>query len=156
MKKLILFIIVIAALGGGWYWYKHRPAKPETIYFRSQEVVRASVTQDVTATGTISPIKKVEVATQVTGKVISLSADYNSHVKAGQLIAVIDPQTKMERVITPYDAAYEDPSWAPDGRHIAAARSVRYQSAIYLLDTEGDKPVALTTAGDWRAPAWTH
>ena len=71
-------------------------------------------------------------------------------------IAVIDPQSKMERVITPYDASYEDPSWAPDGRHIAAARSVRYQSAIYLLDTEGDKPVALTTAGDWRAPSWTH
>ncbi len=93
MKKLILFIIVVAALGGGWYWYRHRPAKPETIYFRSAPVARASVTQDVTATGTISPIKKVEVATQVTGKVITLAADYNSHVKAGQLIAVIDPQT---------------------------------------------------------------
>lgn len=71
-------------------------------------------------------------------------------------IAIINPATKVERVITPYDATYEDPSWAPDGRHIAAARSIRYQSAIYLLDTEGDKPVALTTAGDWRAPAWSH
>lgn len=71
-------------------------------------------------------------------------------------IAVIDPASRQSRVITPFDAAYEDPSWAPDGRHIAAARSVRYQSSIYLLDTEGDKPVALSASGDWRAPAWSH
>ena len=71
-------------------------------------------------------------------------------------IAIMDPVSKQEKVITKYDASYEDPSWAPDGRHIAAARSVRYQSAIYLLDKEGDEPVALTTAGDWRAPAWSR
>ena len=93
MKKLILLVIVVAAVVGVWYWRKHRPVKPETVYFRSQPVARASVTQDVTATGTISPIKKVEVATQVTGKVITLAADYNSHVTEGHIIAVIDPKT---------------------------------------------------------------
>jgi TolB protein len=71
-------------------------------------------------------------------------------------IAVIDPAAKQERVITPFDAAYEDPSWAPDGRHLAAARSVNYKYAVYLLDSMGDKPVALTTSGDWYAPAWSH
>ena len=71
-------------------------------------------------------------------------------------IAVIDPAVKQERVITPFDAAYEDPSWAPDGRHLAAARSVNYSYSVYLLDSMGDKPVALTTSGDWYAPAWSH
>ena len=71
-------------------------------------------------------------------------------------IAVIDPGAKQERVITPFDAAYEDPSWAPDGRHLAAARSVSYKYSVYLLDSMGDKPVALTTSGDWYAPAWSH
>lgn len=71
-------------------------------------------------------------------------------------IAFIDPQTKEGRVITPYDASYEDPSWAPDGRHLAAARSVNYKSSIYLLDTMGDNPLPLTSSGDWYAPAWTH
>ena len=71
-------------------------------------------------------------------------------------IAVIDPATKQERIITPFDAAYEDPSWAPDGRHLAAARSVNYHYSVYLLDSMGDKPVALTTSGDWYAPAWSH
>lgn len=71
-------------------------------------------------------------------------------------IAVIDPSTKQERVITPFDAAYEDPSWAPDGRHLAASRSINYNYSVYLLDSMGDKPVALTTSGDWCAPAWSH
>ena len=72
------------------------------------------------------------------------------------MIAIIDPATKQERIITPYDASFEDPSWAPDGRHIAAARAVNYNYSIYLLDTMGDKPVALTTSGDWTAPAWSR
>lgn len=71
-------------------------------------------------------------------------------------IAVIDPAAKQERVITTFDAAYEDPSWAPDGRHLAATRSVNYSKSVYLLDSMGDKPVALTTSGDWYAPAWSH
>jgi TolB protein len=71
-------------------------------------------------------------------------------------IAVIDPAAKQERVITPYDASYEDPSWAPDNRHLAASRSVNYNYSVYLLDSMGDKPVALTTSGDWYAPAWSH
>ena len=74
-------------------------------------------------------------------------------------IAVMDPATKQEKIITPYDAAYEDPSWAPDGRHLAAARGVNYNYSVYLLDSMaamGDKPVALTTTGDWTSPAWSH
>ena len=68
----------------------------------------------------------------------------------------IDPAAKQERVITPFDASYDDPSWAPDGRHLAASRSVNYKYSVYLLDSMGDKPVALTTSGDWYAPAWSR
>ena len=71
-------------------------------------------------------------------------------------IAIMDPAVMQEKIITPFDAAYEDPSWAPDGRHLAAARGVNYSYSVYLLDSMGDKPVALTTSGDWTAPAWSH
>ena len=71
-------------------------------------------------------------------------------------IAVMDPAAKQEKHVTPFDAAYEDPSWAPDGRHLAAARAVNYSYSVYLLDSMGDKPVALTTSGDWTAPAWSR
>ncbi len=70
-------------------------------------------------------------------------------------IAVLDPDSLQTKQITNGDADYEDPSWAPDGRHLAAARSIRYQSKVYLLDTMGDGPIALTEyPGDWYSPAW--
>lgn len=70
-------------------------------------------------------------------------------------ICVADPDSGDVKQITSDGADYEDPSWAPDGRHIAAGRSVKYQSKVYLLDTLGDAPIALTDyPGDWYAPAW--
>lgn len=94
MKKLILVVILLALVGGGYYfWKKHRVVKDETVYYRTQEVRRGSVTEEVTATGTVDPIQKVSVTTQVTGKIIALDADYNSRVTEGQVIAQIDPDT---------------------------------------------------------------
>lgn len=73
-------------------------------------------------------------------------------------IAVVDPATGSSRIITKYDAAYEDPSWAPDGRHILSSRSGGgMASGLYLLDTQGDPPVKFTDAsGSWSMPAWMH
>lgn len=71
-------------------------------------------------------------------------------------IAIVDPKTRTSRVVTDHQAAYEDPSWAPDGRHIACSRALNYQYSICLLDIMGDPPVVLTKTGDWRTPAWQH
>lgn len=81
---------------------------------------------------------------------------YQSLVGKQFQIAVIDPATRQERIITPYDASYEDPSWSPDGRHLAAARSINYKSSVYLLDTMTSNLVPLTTSGEWTAPAWSR
>jgi TolB protein len=69
-------------------------------------------------------------------------------------IAVINPSTGETRYLPSGGGDWEDPSWAPDGRHIFAARSVNYQSSIYLLDTVRDAPVALVDRnGNWFSPA---
>ncbi|NOU35526.1 MAG: biopolymer transporter Tol [Kiritimatiellaceae bacterium] len=70
------------------------------------------------------------------------------------VIAIIQP-SNGQMFYLPLDGAdYEDPSWAPDGRHIVAARTVKYQSALYLLDTVSDRPVALLQgSGSWYSPA---
>ncbi|MCQ2397139.1 MAG: efflux RND transporter periplasmic adaptor subunit [Lentisphaeria bacterium] len=91
--KAVITLAVLAGLWFGWKWYKQKPKQAEITYFRSQVVTKGSVTQEVTATGTIAPIKKVSVTTQVTGKIISLSADYNSRITEGQVIALLDTDT---------------------------------------------------------------
>lgn len=62
---------------------------PEFTY-TTDEVRRMDITTSVTATGTIEPVTKVDVGTQVSGIVSRLYVDYNSTVKAGQVIAELD------------------------------------------------------------------
>ena len=79
---------------------------------------------------------------------------YASLVGGRFQVCVIDPESRELKQITPGDVDYEDPSWAPDGRHIYCGRSRRYRSEIYLLDTMGDTPIALVREdGDWYAPS---
>jgi len=69
-------------------------------------------------------------------------------------IAVTDPSAQSLKVLETDWADYEDPSWAPDGRHIVCSRTSNYRSAIYLLDTLEDSPVALFAgSADWFSPA---
>jgi len=54
-------------------------------------VTRGPITQAVTATGTLNPVVNVQVGSQVSGNISKLYADFNSQVKAGQVVAQIDP-----------------------------------------------------------------
>lgn len=58
--------------------------------YEAVAVERGTISNSVTATGTVEPITEVEVGTQVSGKITKLYADYNSVVKAGQLLAELD------------------------------------------------------------------
>src|SRR5438045_229369 len=59
--------------------------------YQSSNVTRRQITQAVTATGTLNPVVNVQVGSQVSGNISKLFADYNSQVKAGQVVAQIDP-----------------------------------------------------------------
>ena len=52
----------------------------------------------MTTSGTINPIDLVDVGAQVSGKIVKLYADYNSPVKAGQIVAEIDPDISKAKV----------------------------------------------------------
>jgi HlyD family secretion protein len=59
--------------------------------FQTTTVTRGPITQAVTATGTLNPVVNVQVGSQVSGNIAKLFVDYNSAVKAGQVVAQIDP-----------------------------------------------------------------
>ncbi len=60
--------------------------------YRTEPASIGDVQQSITATGTVNAVTTVLVGTQVSGTIKSLSADFNSRVKKGQLIALIDPE----------------------------------------------------------------
>jgi HlyD family secretion protein len=59
--------------------------------YQTATVTRGPITQLVTATGTLNPVTNVQVGSQVSGNIQKLFVDFNSQVKAGQVVAQIDP-----------------------------------------------------------------
>jgi HlyD family secretion protein len=61
------------------------------VSYQTAPVTRGPLTQLVTATGTLNPVVNVQVGSQVSGNIQKLFADFNSKVKAGDVVAQIDP-----------------------------------------------------------------
>jgi len=65
--------------------------KPDTnVTYKTEKVSYQDISTSITATGTIEPVTKVEVGTQVSGIIRKIYVDYNSEVKKGQVIAELD------------------------------------------------------------------
>src|SRR6266487_4398576 len=62
-----------------------------TTSYQTATITRGPITQAVTATGTLNPVVNVQVGSQVSGNIAKLFVDFNSQVKAGQVVAQIDP-----------------------------------------------------------------
>ena len=82
--------LLLAGLGTGGYVYLNGDQR-EPVRYKTAKIERGTVTQAVTATGTINPVTTVQVGSQVSGIIKHLYADFNSVVKVGQVVAQIDP-----------------------------------------------------------------
>jgi HlyD family secretion protein len=83
-------VIAIGLAIGGYVFFNGERKAP--IRYRTAGVERGPVVSIVSATGTINPVVSVQVGTQVSGMIKSLHADFNSRVRAGDTVAIIDPE----------------------------------------------------------------
>ncbi len=83
LPLLAAFILVWAGCFG-----KNKDAKYTTEMPQTE-----NITEKVEASGTINPVTQTSVGTQVSGKIQQLLVDYNTIVKKGQLLAVVDPSS---------------------------------------------------------------
>jgi HlyD family secretion protein len=93
--SLLKWIVIAAALAGAaWagvrYW--SGPGKGE-LEIKTTPVARGDIVQSVTANGSLTPVQLVEVGSQISGVITEIRADFNSRVKAGEIVAQIDPAT---------------------------------------------------------------
>ncbi|HOA13419.1 MAG TPA: efflux RND transporter periplasmic adaptor subunit [Myxococcota bacterium] len=102
MKKGTRFVVipVVAAVVAAiviLLVFKGRDDAAGKPVWQTTKVHRGDVAYKVTASGTLSPLVTVNVGSQVSGRLQEILVDFNSPVKAGQLIAVIDPSiTELE------------------------------------------------------------
>lgn len=90
MKKKLLIIggiLVVIAVGA---YFLLRSKETKSIEWRTAKVEKGDLEIIVTATGTLSADTTVQVGTQVSGVISKIFVDFNSVVKKGQKIAIID------------------------------------------------------------------
>jgi HlyD family secretion protein len=91
MKKKILIIAgIIVLAAAAFLGFKLFSKKKVEYTFDTVKVEKGSITNTVTATGTIQAIKTISVGTQVSGLIDKIYVDFNDVVKKGQVLAKLD------------------------------------------------------------------
>ncbi|HXP82145.1 MAG TPA: efflux RND transporter periplasmic adaptor subunit [Verrucomicrobiae bacterium] len=89
-----------------WVSYITVGARTTAQYFTAK-VEHGDISQVVQATGTINPVNTVPVGSVVSGNVVSVSVDFNSQVKKGDVLAQIDP-VPFENALAQAQASYQN------------------------------------------------
>jgi len=89
------WLVIVALLGAGGYFGYRYFQKPDdaAVSYLTETITRGDIIQSVTANGSLTPVRLVEVGSQISGVITEIKADFNSKVKEGDVIAQIDPAT---------------------------------------------------------------
>ena len=138
-KKTVLIVIIIAIIGIV-IWMLSSSSKKNEIIFDTAIVTKRDISNSVTATGSIEPVTKVEVGTQVSGIIDILYADYNSTVTKGQLIAEMDKVT-LQSELDSKQADYDGSKAEYEYQQKKYARSKTLYDKNLISDTEYEEAV---------------
>jgi len=95
-KRIIYIALIICiALIASFFILRGGNKGPQ---YRTEKVTRQDIRSTVTATGAMNAVIMVNVGTQVSGTIKELYVDFNSPVKKGQVLALIDPATFQAQV----------------------------------------------------------
>jgi HlyD family secretion protein len=100
-KKVVIGIIVLVAAAGivfGFAYFNRNNSNG--LQYELTAIDKGTVTALVDTTGTLNPVTIVDIGSQVSGKIEQIYVDFNSQVKAGQVLAELDQlnfQTKVQQ-----------------------------------------------------------
>jgi HlyD family secretion protein len=95
-KKLLVGIagaVIVAIAAGALLLGGTGNAAPGKYTYETVKIDKGDVARVVTASGAVNPREKVEVGSEVSGKVTAIFVDFNDVVKKNQVLAQVDPET---------------------------------------------------------------
>lgn len=127
MKYAVLAVTLVAIVGGLIALRSNEPDQLPGAEYQLDHVTRGDIVRTVSASGAVQAVVTVNVGAQISGMVASLEADFNTEVKSGQVIAVIDPAPFQARLA---QSAAE--------RDVARANLARQRAALVEAEAETD------------------
>ncbi len=133
IRRIVYFAIAAVMVAGsllGWWMMR---ADTTAVVYTTQPVTRGDLTVTVTATGTVEPTNVVEVSSELSGLIASVSVDYNDTVKKGQPLAMLKTdklQANVSVAKATLDARDADVAQAQASANDAAMALQRAQQLI--------------------------
>jgi len=140
--KLLLLVILVAVI---FALCKHFIKAPPAPKYRLAKVERGDIKDMVEASGPLAPINTTEVGALVSGEILKIYVDYNSQVKKGDLMALIDPtqiQTDYDQAQASLSSVKEDLESVKMAYNLAQSNLKRYQALYkknYVAKTDLEK-----------------
>lgn len=97
-KKIFIGVIVLIVAAVALKFTVFNKENGEALGYKTEALKTGSIQALVDTTGTLNAVRMVDVGAQVSGKLMEIYVDFNSEVKAGQIIAKLDPDLFITRV----------------------------------------------------------
>lgn len=141
-KKFLLLLVICAAAFAAWkYFFQPAPAPR----YRTAKVQKGDIADIVEASGPIAPVNTTEVGALVSGEILEIYVDYNTPVKKGDLMAIIDPtqiQANYDQAVASLSSAKEELESAKMTYNLAQSNLKRYKALYakeYVAKTDLEK-----------------
>jgi HlyD family secretion protein len=120
----------LSAFAAAVWWWLPDEEKPKWVMAK---VDQGAIVQRVAANGTLNPVELVNVGTQISGTVLKLHVDFNQPVKAGQLLAELDPAI-LEAQIRQSEANLASARAVLNNAELALKRNENLKSRGFVSD----------------------
>lgn len=138
MKKKTGRILLIAVIVVGLIvvWAVVKNGQKAKVFYKTEAAKKGDVQALVSTTGTVNPIQEIQIGSQVSGKIVKLNVDFNSPVKAGDVVAEID-QSQLKTQVQQSEASYNNNMASLDTSRIALdSYTKKYERAKALFAKE--------------------
>jgi HlyD family secretion protein len=125
VPRLLLVVVLIGGLAAAGVWLWGRQEQSGAPRYDTAQVDRGDIKVVVSATGSLAALATVEVGSRISGQLLSVEVDFNDRVKAGQVIARIDPAPLRTR-------------YSQADANLASARAAVIEAAAAMANAEAD------------------
>ncbi|WND04089.1 efflux RND transporter periplasmic adaptor subunit [Temperatibacter marinus] len=97
-SKVGIFSLIFLGVAVAWFFMPADAQSKNQISYQAKPAEKGTITRKVSASGAVDAVTMVEISTEVSGLIREINADFNTQVKEGEVLAVINPQIFQSRV----------------------------------------------------------